>query len=147
MRKHPLIKRWIALFTIALGSIGLAGCFPGGGHHKGEAMFEMIAWKLDFNDEQQAKLEDIKAEMKRIRGEMKSQRESDKASLITLIQNETFDTTAAAQLVAQKQIAITQYTPSVLEKIAALHATLTPEQKAKIIARIEEGPKHGKKNH
>lgn len=145
MRKHTLIKRWIALFTIALGSIGLAGCFQGGGHHKGEAMFDMIAWKLDFNDAQQAKLEDIKAEMKRIRGEMKAQRENDKASLIALIENETFDTAAAAQLVTQKQMAITQYTPSVLEKIAALHATLSPEQKAKIIAKIEEGPRHGKR--
>lgn len=137
MSLSTIKKRWIVLFTVIIGSLSLGGCFHGKGHHKGEMMFEYLSWKLDFSDEQQVLLEDVKTEMMKARQSMKEQRKQDKASFIALINNETLDTEAAMALFDKKHQAIEAHAPAVLEKVAVLHATLTPEQKEKIVEKIE----------
>ncbi|MCG8669498.1 MAG: Spy/CpxP family protein refolding chaperone [Pseudomonadales bacterium] len=143
MTISSLKKRWIAIIAVVIGSLSLAGCFHGKSHHRGgEMMFEYVAWKLDLNDEQQALMDDVKAELKKARKDMHEQRKQDKQAVIALIEAETLDTEAAMSIFNKKQAAINEHAPAVLEKIAALHATLTPEQKAKVIAKLNSMGKH-----
>lgn len=146
MTDKLLSKRWLGFFVLLIGSLTLGGCFHGKPHHKhGDMMFEYVAWKLDLTEQQQVLLDDIRNEMKEIRKEHKAQRQQDKATIIGLIQADTLDTTAALSMLQQKQAIMNQYAPQVLQKVAALHATLTPEQKQTIIERINEmGQRHHK---
>lgn len=136
-------KRWIGFIAVLLGSLSLAGCFHGKGHHRGgEMMFEYAAWKLDLSEEQQALLEDVRTEMKKIREQNHEQRQQGKAELIGLIEADTLDTSAAMNLFNKRQAIIATHAPQVLDKIAAFHATLTPEQKEIIIEKLNKMDKY-----
>lgn len=138
-----LTKRWFMILAIVAGSLSLSGCFNDKPHHKGgEMMFEYIAWKLDLSDEQQALLDDVRQEMKMIREQHREQRAQDKDTVIALINADTLDTATAMTLLQKKQAMIAANAPSVLEKLAAFHATLTPEQKATIIEKLNKMERH-----
>lgn len=141
-------KSWIAFVTLVIASLSLAGCFHGKSHHGGEKMFEYLSWKLDLNDEQQLLLDEVQAELKKARQETREQRQQDKAALIALIESDTLDTQEALALFNRKQATMNTYAPAMLDKLAALHATLNPEQKATIIERINTMSKrYGHKHH
>ena len=146
MNLSDLNKRWIGFIAIILGSLSLAGCFHDRPHKGGDMMFDYLSWKLDLNEEQQGLLEEIRTEMDTIREQTREQRAEDKATAIALIKADTLDTTAAMALLNKKQDTINTHAPSVLEKVAALHATLSAEQKNIIIEKLNK-MRHHHKHH
>ena len=132
-------KRWLMVLALVAASLSLTGCFNDKSHHKGgEMMFEYIAWKLDLSDEQQVLLDEVRQEMKKIHQQHREQRAQDKDTVIALINADTLDTTTAMTLLQKKQAMIAANAPAVLDKIAAFHATLTPQQKAIVIEKLNK---------
>lgn len=131
-------KRTLMVVMVLAATLGLSGCFNGKPHPKGEMMFEYIAWKLDLSDQQQNLLDEVRQELKKIHQQEAEQRAKDKESVVALINAETLDTDAAMTLLQNKQQTMSRHAPAVLEKVAAFHATLTPEQKEIIIKKLNK---------
>ena len=146
MKLFDFNKRWFGLIALLVGSLSLAGCFHDRPHRGGDMMFDYLSWKLDLNEEQQELLNDIRAEIESIREQTREQRAQDKLTAITLIQADTLDTNAAMVLLNKKQDTINAHAPAVLEKVAALHATLSPEQKTVIIEKLNKMGHHHKRH-
>ena len=145
MKKTGLPKLWLTIIMLFFSSFALAGCFHDKHHRGGDMMFEYLSWKLDLNEQQQTMLDDIKSEMRKIHEQTKTEKQQDKASAVALIEAETLDTNAVMTLINKKQNTINTHAPGIVEKLAALHATLTPEQKAIIVDKINNmGPHHRK---
>ena len=143
MKSATLKKRWVMFLSLLTATLVLGGCFHGKNHPRsGEMMFEYIAWKLDLSEEQQALLDDVHQEMQAIREQQQEQRKQDREAVINLVMADTLDTGAAMALLQQKQTTLMAKAPGVLEKIAALHATLTPEQKNIIIEKLNKMHQH-----
>ena len=125
------------VIALALGL--LAAC---SGHHGGEnradMMFDMIAYKLDFNDEQEALLDQIKAEVKLIREETRSQRDSQREEFIILFKADQLDVEQLHSLMDSHGQQREELAPRVMPLVVELHASLSEEQKDKVIQYMEK---------
>ena len=70
---------------ISLLVVGLLSACSGHrtGEHRADIMFDIIAYKLDFNDEQEALLTQIKSEIKAIREQTQDQRDKQRQEFVT----------------------------------------------------------------
>lgn len=137
-RKLPIIGMILAAGGIALAS----GCR----HHTPEQrvayVSEKIASKLDFNDQQKALLKDITDEVAK---DMKEARERKKASaeeIKSMISGDVLNKTRVKELMKERQAFIDSKMDKYIDKVAALHATLTAEQKKEILEKIEKFQNH-----
>ena len=124
------------VLVLLAGGVLATACKPHDGPHGG-MMFDVIAHRLDLSSAQEEKLLAIKDEMKRLRKESMAEKQSHKQVVINMITADTLDQQQVLDLFQQHQKQITAAAPSVVEKIATFHATLTPEQKEKIVNRIK----------
>ena len=124
------------VLVLLAGGVLATACKPHDGPHGG-MMFDVIAHRLDLSDTQEEKLLAIKDEMKRLRKEAMAEKQSHKQIVIDMITADTLDQQQVLDLFQQHQDKLRAAAPSVVEKIANFHATLTSEQKEKIVKRIE----------
>ena len=125
--------KWVGI--IVLGSLLTAGCKHHHGKH-GSFMFDMIAYKLDMTDEQEVKWYAVRDEITRLRDEAKQERYEQMQTLIDMVNADTLDQQQALALVEQHREKMAAAAPSVIAKLADFHATLSGEQKAKIVKKI-----------
>jgi len=136
------------LFTLGLlaafvAAVGMAGC----GHrcrHKHDPA-ERAAWvtkkiasKLDLNDAQKAKLEIVKEEILAQREKARQEREEEFRTVITQVRSERLDTGKLKALITRRHQRMEEAAPSVLQKIADFHASLTEIQREKAAKEIEK---------
>ena len=134
------------ILVICAGGLFLAACQPHQGRHSG-MMFDLVAYKLDLSEVQEEKLFAIKDEMKRLSREAMQEKQNHKQTLVDMINSDTLDQQQVLDMFQQHQEKIMAAAPSVIEKVAEFHASLTPDQKAKIVKKIEshESKHHGMK--
>ena len=135
------ISKYLALTLTAMALVfGLTACKTG--HHRHEAhmgkFFDMIAYKLDFTDEQEVILDQIKSEVKTIKKQTAGQRKERARDLIALIEAEQLDTEQLGLMLEQHHQRMKEHSPKVMELVSQLHSTLTEEQKQKIIRFINK---------
>lgn len=128
---------------LAIGGIGMmaSGCHRSP-EEKMTAISETIAYKLDFNDQQKALLADIVGEMKKDFAEEKALRQSMKGDLKSMILADDIDKEKVKTLIKERQARMDSKVDKYLDKVAALHKTLTPEQKKEIVEKIEKMQRH-----
>jgi Spy/CpxP family protein refolding chaperone len=143
--RRPHFRRGFKALGIllAIGGIGVmaAGCHRSP-EEKMTAISEKIADKLDFNDQQKALLADIIGEMKKDFAEEKALRQSMKGDFKTMILSDDLDKSKIKSLIKERQARMDSKVDKYLDKVAALHKTLTPEQKKEIIDKIEKVHRH-----
>jgi len=133
--------KYLALTLTAIAMLfGLAACKTG--HHQHGArmgmFFDMIAYKLDFSDEQEEILEQIKSEFKTIKKQTAGERKERAQALITLIEAEQLDTEQVSLMMEQRYQRMKEHSPKIMELVSQLHSMLTEEQKEKIIRFINK---------
>lgn len=133
--------KYLALTLTAIAILfGLSACKMG--HHQHGArmgmFFDMIAYKLDFSDEQEEILEKIKSEFKTIKKQTAGKRKERTQALVALIEAEQLDTEKVILMVEQRHQRMKEHSPKILELVSLLHSTLTEEQKQKIIRFINK---------
>jgi hypothetical protein len=135
------IKKLGALVAVLVSGGLLMGC-----HRSPEKRIDhisaKIASKLDFNEQQKGILQDITNEMKKDFADEKSIRTEKLNEMKSLLMAETLDTTKVKSMIKERQARMDAKVDKYLEKVAALHKTLTVEQKNEIMEKAERFQKH-----
>lgn len=144
-----MVKKGLTISMIALliaGVAGFSGCRRHSHAHKAEFMVDYISEALDLTDSQQAQLNQIKDELMESAREMHANKESMHAELVAQLRSEQIDQALVKARIAQHRAQMDDIIDLMVVRLAEFHQTLTPEQKEKLIAKIETFKKwHGKR--
>lgn len=139
--RHGYRRKWPRVLGILL-AIGGVGMIAAGCHRSPEermtAISEKIADKLDFNDQQKALLNDITSELKKDFADEKSLRDAKKEEFKSMLLADDLDKAKIKNLIKERQARMDSKIDKYLDKVAALHKTLTPEQKKEILEKVEK---------
>lgn len=133
-------KRVVTFIIILFAITGLTACKDGArdkDKHMG-MFFDYMAYKLDFTPEQERILDRIQTQVKTIKAESREQRAASKQAFVALIEADELDTDQLQSMMDNHQQRMEQHAPKIMPLLAELHATLTPEQKSKIIERLNK---------
>lgn len=140
-----LRKIFIPFAIIAsLGALVLTGC---GRHHhdpeeKAEWVFHKISKKLDLTDEQKVKLDAVKAEIMQHHKNHRAEKKQMMNTLITEIQKPEIDQAVILDMVSKHKSHVDEVAPGVIAKFSEFHASLSTEQKQKLVKKIEKFKKY-----
>jgi len=129
---------YILLIGMLISGIALlSGCRRHSHGHKAEFMVDYISETLDLNESQQVKLDQIKDELMAKVGPMHADRESLHEELVAQLRREEIDQVRVKAVIAEHRAQMDEIADLVVVRLAEFHKTLTPEQKEKLIAKIE----------
>ena len=146
MKKRILILSTVGLVvlgtTFSVGAskshFGWCGAHEGGfmsthwgKHYDGQRKIDRIAEKLDLQETQIAKLQEVQKALQEARQAMSQARGQTFDEVLDLIASDTLDQSRVQGIVRRHQAIVQDFTPGVTAKIADFHAVLTPEQKSK----------------
>ena len=143
-----MVKKGLYISMVALliaGIAGLSGCRRHSHAHKAEFMVDYISETLDLTEGQQEQLNQIKDEVMAEAKEMHANKESMHAELVAQLRSEEIDQALVKAKIAEHRAKMDQIIDLLVVRIAEFHKTLTPEQKEKLVAKLETFKKwHGK---
>ena len=136
MRSVSIVRKLQFVFVFILGAFVLTAC---SGHHgdRGGMMFELVSYKLDLTEVQEEKLFAIREEMVRLRKEVKVERKQQLDDVKLLILADVLDQDAVQKRFEMHHDRLRELAPSMIALIAEFHATLTPEQKNKVVGVLD----------
>jgi len=135
-----MIKKglYISLIGMLISGVALfSGCRRHSHGHKAEFMVDYISETLDLNESQQAQLDQIKDELLVKAQGMHADKESMHGELVAQLRSEEIDQVRVKTLVAEHRAKMDEIVDLIVVRLAEFHKTLTPEQKEKLIAKIE----------
>ena len=129
---------YILLIGMLISGVSLfSGCRRHSHSHKAEFMVDYVSETLDLNDSQRVQLDQIKDElMTKARG-MHDDKETMREELVAQLRNEEIDQERVKTLIAEHRVKMDEIIDLMVVRLAEFHRTLTPEQKEKLIAKIE----------
>ena len=143
-----MIKKGMYISMVALlivGIAGLSGCRRHSHAHKAEFMVDYISETLDLNESQQKQLDQIKDEVLAEAKEMHANKESMYAELVAQLRSEEIDQALVKARIAEHRAKMDRIIDLLVVRISEFHKTLTPEQKEKLVAKLETFKKwHGR---
>ena len=129
---------YVLLIGILISGVGLfSGCRRHSHGHKAEFMVDYISETLDLNESQQTQLEQIKDEVMTKARQMHADKESMHEELVAQLRSEEIDQVRVKAVIAEHREKMDEIIDLVVVRLAEFHKTLTPEQKEKLIAKIE----------
>jgi Spy/CpxP family protein refolding chaperone len=117
--------------------VGLLSWGSGYAYRSPERRMAWIAKRLNLDEQQTAKLQAVHEAMLQAREQFHKERAELFEELAVQIKSEHLDEAKVLQLLEQRQALMSQIAPQVIAKVAELHASLTPEQKAKVVEHLE----------
>lgn len=143
-----MVKKGLNLFVVILMIAGVAafsGCRRHSHAHKAEFMVDYISETLDLNESQKEQLDRIKDEVMLKAEQMHADREQMREELMVQLRSDEIDKVVVKDMVAQHSARMDEIIELLVDRLAEFHKTLTPEQKDKLIAKIETFKKwHGR---
>ena len=128
----------IALICVFISTaLFFNGCRSHSASHKADFMVDYISEALDLDDNQRAHLDGIKEEFLEKAKEMHARKEAMHAEFKAELLKEQIDQKRIKELIAQKHEHMNEIIDLAVERLAEFHATLTPEQKEKLVAKLE----------
>jgi Spy/CpxP family protein refolding chaperone len=135
-----MVKKGLYILLIGMlvsGAALFSGCRRHSHGHKAEFMVDYISEALDLNESQQAQLDQIKDELMAKAKGMHADKESLHEELVTQLRSEEIDQVRVKAVIAEHREKIDEIIDLIVVRLAEFHKTLTPEQKEKLIAKIE----------
>ena len=135
-----MVKKGLYILLIGMLISGIAllsGCRRHSHGHKAEFMVDYISETLDLNESQQVQLDQIKDELMAKVGPMHADKESLHEELVAQLRREEIDQVRVKAVIAEHRAQMDEIADLVVVRLAEFHKTLTPEQKEKLIAKIE----------
>jgi Spy/CpxP family protein refolding chaperone len=100
-------------------------------------MVDYIAETLDLNDAQRAQLDGIKVEFLTKAKDMHAKKEAMHAEFMAELSKTEIDQEKVKDLIAQKRAQMDEIIDLAVVRLAEFHSTLTPEQREKLVAKVE----------
>ncbi len=143
MKNGSLSRKIQLVVVVLLSGLFLTACK---GHNEGHGgmMFDMAAYKLDLTEAQEEKWFAIRDELKQLRKEAREEKQNHLDKAKALIMADSLDQVEVLNQFEQHQGRMLSAAPSVIEKISEFHATLTVEQKEKVIKLLDRFAKKKK---
>ena len=135
-----MVKKGLTIVVVCVfvsGALLFTGCRSHSPDHKAEFMVDYISEALDLNDNQRAHLDGIKEEFLAKAKEMHAKKEAMHAEFKAELLKEQIDQQRMKELIAQKRDQMTEIMDLAVVRLAEFHATLSPEQKEKLVAKLE----------
>ena len=135
------------LYTVLMVSlifgVGLFSGCRNHGHGRGaEFAVDYVTEVLDLTDEQQAHLNQIKAEFMEKRDQMRANKAKHHDEIIALLGSEEIDQERVRVIIAEHRVQMDEMIDLAVVRISEFHRTLTPEQKAKLVKKVESFSKY-----
>ena len=140
----------IALIAVgALIGIGLAVFFGGRAYflslspeEKAEKFANRVAWSLSMTDDQKGKFKGIVASVVEKTKPYRKEHLDMKNDIVSIIRSESFDKKKVETLTDKRIKDMQELRPFMIDKVAEVHAILTPEQREKVAKFIEKHHRH-----
>ncbi len=133
-------KHLFTVITLGLiiGMTVLVGCKPNGHKSKHAFALDYISETLDLTDAQASKLAEIQKEVEAKVDVLHKEKQAMHDTLKEQIAADKMDETVIRSLIAQHREKMTEVIDLVVDRLMAFHGELTPDQKAKLIKKIEK---------
>ena len=142
MLKKGLYLTLIAFLLISIA--GFAGCRRHSPDQKAEFMVDYVSETLDLNESQKAHLDQIKEELLEKGVQMRADKATMHAELITQLRSEEIDQDRLKSMVTAHRVKMEELIDLAIVKLAEFHKTLSPEQREKLVTKLESFKKwHG----
>ena len=142
-----MLKKGLNLTLIAvllIGIIGFTGCRRHSPDQKAEFMVDYVSETLDLSESQRAHLDQIKKEMLEKAMEMRADKKTMHAELVVQLKREKIDKDSLKSMVNDHKNKMEVLIDLGIERLAEFHETLTPEQREKLVGKVESFKKwHG----
>jgi len=135
-----MLKKSLTILTMGAfisAALIFSGCRAHSPQAKADFMVDYLAETLDLNDQQRAQLDGIKEEFLAKAREMHAQKEAMRAELMDELRKEEIDQQRIKELIAQKQAQMADLMDLAVVRLAEFHRTLTPDQREKLVAKLE----------
>ena len=128
----------VAVLVIGLGSALFIGCRHDGPHKGAAFMMDYMTEALDLNEDQQAKATAYKDEILTKVSSMRSEKKQMHDEIKAQLSSPEINTTRVKELVAEHRAGMDEVVDLVVNRIADFHRTLSPEQRDKLVAKLEK---------
>ena len=135
MAKNAL-KSLVVLLLIA-GMAAFIGCRRHSHAHKAEFMVDYISETLDLNEIQKEQLDQVKDEVMVKAKQIHADKELMREELMAQLKSEAIDKEVVKEMVAKHRARMDEIINLLVDRLAEFHRTLTPEQKDKLVAKLE----------
>jgi protein CpxP len=135
-RKRGFIAGLTAVFLIV--PFVSAGCGYRTPEKRADYIVKKITKGLDLNEAQQKQLETTKVEFLAKGQEMRTTHQSMKKELKQQLSSDKIDQTALLKIYADNKLKMDEIVFLFTERLAEFHSTLSPEQKTKLIAKLDK---------
>lgn len=134
-------KRMIGIAIALIGMGALTACHSHSPEARIDHVASRVASKLDFTAEQKVLLDDIANEIKKDMQSEKDVRLSMKTEFKSWIASSELDKSKVKETIKSKMDRMESRVDKYLDKVAALHKTLNPQQKEELLAFLDKfGP-------
>ncbi len=124
-------------------SVGFFSGCRNHGHGRGaEFAVDYITEVLDLTEAQQTHLNQIKEEFMEKRDQMRANRAEHHDEIIALLGSEEIDQERVRVIIAEHRVQMDEMIDLAVVRLAEFHRTLTPEQKAKLVEKVESFKKY-----
>jgi len=142
MLKKGLYLTLIAFLLISIA--GFTGCRRHSPDQKAEFMVDYVSETLDLNAGQKAHLDQIKEELLEKGVQMRADKATMHAELITQLRSEEIDQDRLKSMVTAHRVKMEELIELAIVKLAEFHKTLSAEQREKLVAKLQSFKKwHG----
>ena len=129
---------YFLLIGVLIAGLGLfTGCRRSSHAQKAEFMVDYVSETLDLDASQQAQLNQIKDELIKKVQQMRAGRASMYEELVAQLRSEEIDQARVSTIIAERRAQMDELIDLLVVRLAEFHKTLTPEQKEKLVAKIE----------
>lgn len=136
----------ITLITVLVfGLLFFSGCRRHSHEQKAEFMMDYISETLDLDQSQKAQLNQIKDELLEKGRQMHANRETLHKEFVAQLRSEEIDQTRVKAVIDDHRAQISELIDLMVVRLAEFHRTLTPDQREKLVAKLEDFKKwhHG----
>ena len=156
--KEKKSKKTIVTIMV-FGSLLLAACSPRHSFHshsssKFYSSEKRVKWlkaeiadRLELNQEQKTKLDEISQELIESGNQMHAIRASIRDTVLTELRNDEIDKESLIQVFSENRARIDDIISDFADGLVEFHQMLQPNQRAKLVAEIEKHQKRWEKHH
>jgi Spy/CpxP family protein refolding chaperone len=130
------------IVSLVLGVGFFSGCRPHG-HGRGAAfVVDYVTEVLDLDEAQQQQLNQIKDQLMEKRRAMHADKAKYHDEVVAMLQSDRIDQARVKVIVAEHRAKMDEMVDFMIEQFVEFHATLTPEQKTKLVKKLEDFHKY-----